>query len=49
MKLYQYSGGVPRKINHASGLALLEAFGRESEIVDDRVVDAVLAELSMGV
>jgi type II secretory pathway predicted ATPase ExeA len=49
MKIYQYSGGVPRKINHASGLALLEAFGREADVVDDRVVDAVLAELSMGV
>jgi len=48
-KIYEYSGGVPRKINHASGLALLEAFGRESRFVDDRVIDAVLAELSLGV
>jgi len=48
-KIHAYSGGVPRKINHASGLALLEAFGRESRIVNDQVIDAVLAELSQGV
>jgi len=48
-KIHDYSGGVPRRINHVAGLSLLEAFGRESLVVDDRVIDAVLAELSLGV
>ena len=32
--LYGYSGGIPRKINHAATLALLEGFGRDMEKVD---------------
>lgn len=48
-KIHSYSGGVPRKINHACGLALLEAFGRETRIVDGHVMDAVLTELSLGI
>lgn len=43
--LYRYSGGVPRKINHAASLALLEGFGREARMVDEAVLESVMLEL----
>lgn len=43
--LHRYSGGIPRKINHAASLALLEGFGRESRRIDEAVVEEVMLEL----
>lgn len=48
-RIFQYAAGIPRKINHAAALALLEGFGRESRRIDAEVLDAVLAELEMTV
>jgi type II secretory pathway predicted ATPase ExeA len=44
-RLYQYSAGIPRKINHAAALALLEGYGREAKIIDETVLDNVMHEL----
>jgi len=43
--VHEYSGGIPRKINHAASLALLEAFGRESRRVNAEILEAVMEEL----
>ena len=43
--VYAYSGGIPRMINHAASLALLECFGRGGDQVDSAVMDAVMLEL----
>ncbi|BCR05125.1 ATPase [Desulfuromonas versatilis] len=45
--IFRFSGGIPRKINHAASLALLEAFGREVKPVNAAVLDAVMAELDL--
>jgi type II secretory pathway predicted ATPase ExeA len=44
-QLYRYSGGIPRKINHAASLALLEGFGREARIIDEAILENVMLEL----
>ena len=44
--IYQYSHGIPRMINHAASLALLECFGRESQLVDQAVINSVMLELN---
>lgn len=43
--IYKYSTGIPRMINHAASLALLECFGRGEKRVDKAVMDAVMQEL----
>ena len=43
--LHRYSGGIPRKINHAASLALLEGFGRECCLIDEMVMEGVMLEL----
>jgi type II secretory pathway predicted ATPase ExeA len=43
--LHRYSGGIPRKINHAAALALLEGFGREARLIDETVLESVMLEL----
>lgn len=43
--LHRYSGGIPRKINHAASLALLEGFGRESGQIDELIMGGVMLEL----
>jgi type II secretory pathway predicted ATPase ExeA len=43
--LYRYSGGIPRKINHAASLALLEGFGRGVRVINEDVVENVMFEL----
>lgn len=47
-RIFEYSGGIPRKINHAATLALLEGFGRDVSSIDDSVMQAVMAELDMN-
>jgi type II secretory pathway predicted ATPase ExeA len=44
-RLHDYSAGIPRKINHAASLALLEGFGREARLIDETVLDCVMLEL----
>jgi type II secretory pathway predicted ATPase ExeA len=46
-QIYRYSGGIPRKINHAATLALLEGFGREARRLDGAVIAAVMMELDL--
>jgi len=46
--IYDYSGGIPRKINHAATLALLEGYGRDAAQIGKTVMTAVMAELNMG-
>ncbi len=43
--IFTYSTGIPRMINHAASLALLECFGRGEDRVEDAVMDAVMLEL----
>jgi len=45
-ELHKFSNGVPRRINQAASLALLEAFGREQRYVDSTIVAEVVAELT---
>jgi len=47
--VHDYSGGVPRRINHIAALALLEGFGREAARIDRSVMGAVLDELAMAI
>ena len=46
--IYDYSTGIPRKINHAATLALLEGYGRDAAVIDAVVMNAVMAELNMN-
>jgi type II secretory pathway predicted ATPase ExeA len=46
--IHRYSGGIPRKINHAAALAMLEGFGREARRINADVLSAVLSELEMS-
>lgn len=46
-RIYRYSGGIPRKINHAATLALLEGFGREAKRIGPEILDAVMVELDL--
>lgn len=48
-RIYAYSGGIPRKINHAASLALLEGFGREARRIGPEILDSVMPELAMTV
>lgn len=47
-RVYAYSGGIPRKINHVAALALLEGFGREARLIDSDILDGVLSELDLN-
>jgi len=47
-QIFHYSGGIPRKINHAATLALLEGFGREARRIDREVMAAVMMELDLS-
>lgn len=46
-KIFTYSRGIPRKINHAAALALLEGFGREAALIGAEIMDAVMPELEL--
>lgn len=46
-RIHAYSGGIPRKINHAASLALLEGFGRETSRIGVEIMDAVMPELEL--
>jgi len=40
--LYQYSEGVPRRINTIAGNALVEGFGREATIIGPEIIESVV-------
>ena len=42
--LYEYSGGVPRRINIIAGNALIEGFGREAQIIGPEIVESVVKD-----
>jgi general secretion pathway protein A len=46
-RIFRYSKGIPRKINHAAALALLEGFGREARRIDATILDAIMSELDL--
>ncbi|OHB33126.1 MAG: ATPase [Desulfuromonadaceae bacterium GWC2_58_13] len=46
--IHAYAGGVPRKINHAASLALLEGFGREMRQIGPDIVRSIMAELNLS-
>ena len=46
VELHRFSDGVPRRINQAASLALLEAFGREEQQIGSEIIREVVAELS---
>jgi type II secretory pathway predicted ATPase ExeA len=48
VRLYELSGGRPRKLNQLADLALLAAAGQGLPLVDSHTVDAVCEELSLG-
>ena len=47
-QIHRFSGGIPRKINQAAALALLEGFGREAGRIGGEIVDAVMTELELA-
>lgn len=44
--IHACSDGIPRRINHAASLALLEGFGRGAQVIDRMVIEAVRDELT---
>ncbi len=44
-KIYQYSQGIPRKINNMCNLALLIGFSSKTKTVDSNIIDEVIKEL----
>ena len=44
-KIHYFSGGIPRKINHAASLSLLEGYGRGINPISCNVVDGIMDEL----
>lgn len=47
-RIFLYSSGIPRKINHVAALSLLEGFGREAHRIGPEILDGVLAELDLN-
>jgi len=45
-RIHSCSAGIPRRINHAASLALLEGFGRGAKVINGTVMDAVMHELT---
>ena len=44
--IYNYSGGLPRKINNVCDMCLLIGFGREVRVVDKDLAESVVADLN---
>jgi general secretion pathway protein A len=42
--LFEYSGGVPRRINIISGNALVEGFGREARSIGPEIIESVVKD-----
>lgn len=44
-RIYELSGGVPRRINLLATNAILEGYGRDAAMIDGEIIDAVAPEL----
>lgn len=44
-RIYDLSGGVPRRINLIATNAILEGYGRDAAMIDGPIIDAVASEL----
>ena len=44
-RIYELSGGVPRKINLLATNAILEGYGRDAAMIDGAIINAVATEL----
>ncbi|HEX5773334.1 MAG TPA: ATPase, partial [Geomobilimonas sp.] len=44
-RIFELSGGVPRRINIIATNALLEGFGRDAAIIDGSIIEDMTAEL----
>jgi general secretion pathway protein A len=44
-RIFDVSGGVPRRINIIATNALLEGFGRDASIIDGSIIDAMASEM----
>ncbi len=42
--LFEFSGGLPRRINIIAGNALIEGFGREASIIGPEIIESVMEE-----
>jgi len=47
--LYDYSKGIPRKINNVCDMSLLIGFGQEKKIIDKELLEKVIEDLNVGV
>ena len=47
--IYDYSEGIPRKINNICDMSLLIGFGQEAQEVDKKLAEKVAADLNIGV
>lgn len=45
--IFNYAKGVPRKINHAAALSLLEGFGRDANPIGADIVSSIMTELGL--
>jgi type II secretory pathway predicted ATPase ExeA len=46
--IYDYSGGVPRRINNVCDLALLIGFGHQAKEIGKEIMEDVIADLTRG-
>jgi general secretion pathway protein A len=46
-RIYEFSGGVPRKINVIATNALLEGFGRDASFIDAAIIEDMADELNL--
>lgn len=46
--IYRYSRGIPRVINSLANMALLEGLSRESDIIDQAIVQAAAMEIGLN-
>jgi type II secretory pathway predicted ATPase ExeA len=45
LRIFQLSGGIPRRINTIAGHALLEGFFRDAPLIEGHIIDALREEL----
>lgn len=46
--IFEYSGGIPRRINHICDFSLLTGFGRKTEKVDGGIVQSALKDFGLS-
>ena len=45
-EIFQYAGGIPRRINHVCANSLLAAFLEQKELIDQKLVFRVIQDLN---